>query len=728
MSYHQANTPTEDPPKSDPLARFLNHLGEAETALQQYLAARPDSADSLSTHAHPPLPTADYLKSLRERAEKARFDTPIQLEGLSQEEIKHLFHELQVHQVELSMQNEELIRVQLELENSRDRFSSLYDFAPAGYCTIDRKGIILEANFTLCSLLGVTAGELLQTSIQRYIPEADQDRFYLYHRAALRSRSSQICELQLVKSGGERFVAQFECRAAPDQSDHLWLVVSDISNLKRAEEIAARYEAVAAAGAALEIERNRYCDLFEFAPDGYFVTDETGTILDVNQAGTALLLAPKDQLVGASLSHYVVSKDQTAFQSQMKSILQQPAAATSARPGEWEVQVRANGVSEGHPHTVSVSAVLLREKPDNLVRIRWSIRDITLRKQTEAELKKSESRFHALFAESSIGIRMLDLQGRTLASNAAVQEILGYCEEELRPVLFTQLTDPLDQAQDETLFKTLLSGETDRYTLEKRCIRKDGERVWVHQVVFLVRDEVNNPSFIVVMTENISERKQRESELAEVRRRMMDSPEAERLLLSQELHDGPMQVLYGVLYKLKSLNLEGTPSAEDEQIIAECYRTIVQVISVLRGLAGELRPPTLMNFGLEKAIRSHAEQFRQDHPEINIHVHLMPDGKILPERVRLALYRIYQQAMANIVRHAEASQIQIDFRLEEKHVHLEMIDNGRGFNVPQKLVDLVREGHLGLVGSSERADAVGGKMTIDSKPGKGTSILVEINL
>lgn len=717
MSYHQANNPDEDLPKSDPWAQFLNSLGEAETALQEYLAAQPDSANS-------PLPTADYLKSLRKRAEKMRFEAPIQLDELSQDEIKHLLHDLQVHQVELRMQNEELIRVQLELEDSRDRFSSLYDFAPVGYCTIDRGGKILEANSTLCGLLGVSASQLLQTSIQHFIQEQDQDRFYLYHRGAVRSSSSQICELQLVKSGGEPFVAQFESRVVPGQADRLWLVVSDISHLKRAEEITARYAAVAAAGAALEIERNRYRDLFEFAPDGYFVTHETGTILDVNQAGTALLLSPKDQLVGTSLSHYVASKDQPAFQNQMKLMLQQ-TAGTTMDTGEWEIQMQA---SEVHPRTVSVSAVLLREKPDNLLHIRWSIRDITIRKQTEAELKKSESRFHALFKESSIGIRMLDLQGRTLSSNAAVQEILGYCEEDLRQVSFTQLTDPLDQAQDETLFKTLLSGEIDRYTLEKRCIRKDGESIWVHQVVFLVRDEANNASFIVVLTENISERKQKESELAEVRRRMIDSPEIERLQLSQELHDGPMQVLYGVLYKLKSLNPEGTHSAEDEQIIAECYNTIVLVISVLRGFAGDLRPPTLMMFGLEKSIRSHAEQFRLDHPEINIHMHLMPDGNVLPERVRLALYRIYQQAMANIVRHAAASRVQIDFRLDEKRVQLEIKDNGRGFNVPKKMVDLVRTGHLGLVGSSERADAVGGKLTIDSKPGKGTTILAEINL
>lgn len=135
-----------------------------------------------------------------------------------------------------------------------------------------------------------------------------------------------------------------------------------------------------------------------------------------------------------------------------------------------------------------------------------------------------------------------------------------------------------------------------------------------------------------------------------------------------------------------------------------------------------------MTFGLEKAILSHVEQFRTEHPEIKIRLNLEPDGQRLPERVRLALFRIYQQAIANIIRHAQASKVQIRFNLDEHSARLEIEDNGRGFDVPERLVGLVRKGHLGLVGAAERAEAIGGKLTISSQPGKGTTIQVEVNL
>jgi PAS domain-containing protein len=135
--------------------------------------------------------------SLRKRAEQTSIGTAPDLQALSNEEIQRAFHELEVHQVELRMQNEELLRVQLELETSRDRFSSLYDFAPVGYCTIDKKGMILEANATLHRLLHVPERALIHTHIQHYIQEQEQDRFYLYHRAAIQSSSTQRCELMM---------------------------------------------------------------------------------------------------------------------------------------------------------------------------------------------------------------------------------------------------------------------------------------------------------------------------------------------------------------------------------------------------------------------------------------------------------------------------------------------------------------------------------------------------
>jgi PAS domain S-box-containing protein len=668
-------------------------------------------------------PSADYLMSLRKRAEQTSIRTTPDIKILSNDEIQHAFHELEVHQVELRMQNEELLRVQIELETSRDRFSSLYDFAPVGYCTIDKRGIILEANATLHSMLHVPETALVNTPIQHYIQEQEQDRFYLYHRGAIQSNSNLRIEIMMGSSESNRFVARLESRTAPNQENMLWLVVSDISNSRRAVEFTARYEAVLATLERLEIERNRYRDLFEFVPDGYFVTDDMGIILDVNQAGATLVHSTKEQLVGKALPDYVLPEAKPAFIKRMNSILLMNSAGSPEYPDEWEVQISSG---KGDPNTVFVSAVLLHEKPDNQIRIRWLIEDITLKKQTEAALQESDTRYHTLFKESLMGIRLFDLQGNTITTNGAIQELLGYSGEELRQIPFMQLSDPLDRDQEEELFRSILAGETDRYTIEKRYIRKNRQPVWVHQLVFLVRNVVNEPSFFVSMTEDISERKQMELELVEVKRHLIDAPEAERLRLSQELHDGPMQDLYGVFYNIKSL--EGKLSGEDAEIVSSSASAINQVVHVLRGFAGQLRPPTLKSYGLEKTIRSHADQFQNDHPEIIINLDLMPDGNKLPERVSLALFRIYQQSLANILRHANATCINIRLILDDQHLQLGIEDNGSGFKVPSRLVDLIHAGHYGLIGSVERAEAIGGTLTIDSEPGRGTTIFVNVNL
>jgi signal transduction histidine kinase len=225
----------------------------------------------------------------------------------------------------------------------------------------------------------------------------------------------------------------------------------------------------------------------------------------------------------------------------------------------------------------------------------------------------------------------------------------------------------------------------------------------------------------------IMRRKGVEAELAELQRRLIDSTEAERLTLAQDLHDGPMQDLYGIAFQMDAMR-NGFDEDERLQQLSSVQTDIQNVIQSLRVTAGELRPPTLTAFGLEKAIWSHAEHARRTQPALNMKLNLMPDGKKLDDRVRLALFRIYQVALANVFRHAAATQVEICLLLEKDLVILEIKDDGRGFEVPGRLIHLARQGHLGLVGAAERAEAVGGKMEIISKPGAGTIIRVEVPL
>ena len=141
---------------------------------------------------------------------------PEEMEEIAAGDIQDLIHELQVHQVELEMQNEELRQAQQALERSRDRYSDLYEFAPVGYLTLDRKGTVLEANLTLATLLGVERVALIEGPLSRFIVSEDQDVYYHHRRRLFETQQPQSCELRMVRGDGSRFWVQIEAQAALD--------------------------------------------------------------------------------------------------------------------------------------------------------------------------------------------------------------------------------------------------------------------------------------------------------------------------------------------------------------------------------------------------------------------------------------------------------------------------------------------------------------------------------
>ncbi len=214
---------------------------------------------------------------------------------------------------------------------------------------------------------------------------------------------------------------------------------------------------------------------------------------------------------------------------------------------------------------------------------------------------------------------------------------------------------------------------------------------------------------------------ERTAELNEMRQRQMTRVESERLDLAQEIHDGPMQELYSMVFDLQVL-MEGNADKAIRETIENSLQTLEKVIAELRLTAYNLRPPALAPFGLQKAIQSHVEQFRQSHPDLEVQLSLQPDRQTFSEEVRLALFRIYQTAMSNIMRHASASQVSIRFHFDDESAVLEIQDNGKGFDAGKRWIELAREGHMGLIGASERAEAIGGWLDVQSTPGKGTLI------
>jgi len=230
-----------------------------------------------------------------------------------------------------------------------------------------------------------------------------------------------------------------------------------------------------------------------------------------------------------------------------------------------------------------------------------------------------------------------------------------------------------------------------------------------------------NMWLVAGLRDQLQQVEQIRDELIEVKQRLIESREAERLRLAQELHDGPLQDIYSVSFRIGALQREPGYQASC-MTLQQVETTLQNVTHTLRIICSELRPSTLVPFGLEKAIRSHLDSVMTIHSTLHIDCDLMSDGQILPPMTRLALFRVYQEALQNIVRHAQARWALVRLHLDDQEVVLEMRDDGCGFQVPAHWINLARQGHLGLLGAAERMEAIGGHFVVNSAPGAGTIV------
>ena len=183
----------------------------------------------------------DEAGDLRKRAEKVnKGKKGLYAENLAMatpENVQRLLHELQVHQIELEMQNEELLRIQQALEDARARYFNLYDLAPVGYCTLNVKGLILESNLLVANLLGVTRSELKLQRFSQFIVADDEDTFYNHRRLLFETSQPLSCEIRIRRQAGAIFWVRLQSSLMlePEGNPIHLITLTDINARKLAE-------------------------------------------------------------------------------------------------------------------------------------------------------------------------------------------------------------------------------------------------------------------------------------------------------------------------------------------------------------------------------------------------------------------------------------------------------------------------------------------------------------
>jgi signal transduction histidine kinase len=226
--------------------------------------------------------------------------------------------------------------------------------------------------------------------------------------------------------------------------------------------------------------------------------------------------------------------------------------------------------------------------------------------------------------------------------------------------------------------------------------------------------------------------RRRLEEIREAQHELLRSREEERARLARDLHDGPIQALVGLNLQLGWLlpAVETPPLIRQDSPQMEALQAmraeVRDLLAELRQVCAELRPPMLDTVGLGAALRALAEDWSGQHG-VETQLDLPPDAALRPltGEVSVNLYRVAQEALTNVARHAAARQVTMRLGWENACLTLTVQDDGCGFAVPTPLQSLTAQGHFGLAGMQERAELIGGTLTVESAPGQGTMVRVD---
>ncbi|MFN0080411.1 MAG: sensor histidine kinase [Prosthecobacter sp.] len=219
---------------------------------------------------------------------------------------------------------------------------------------------------------------------------------------------------------------------------------------------------------------------------------------------------------------------------------------------------------------------------------------------------------------------------------------------------------------------------------------------------------------------------QMQEELRHLSRQLLSVQEEERKRISRELHDVIAQTLTGINVRLAALKTESTVSSKElQKKIASTQRLVEKSVDIVHRFARELRPSVLDDLGLIPALESFMKGFMKD-TGVRASLTAFAGVELVDNTARTVLYRIAQEALTNVARHAKASQVAVSIQDQDGGICMEITDNGQGFEVDGTSKPKKQSNRLGLLGMRERVEMIGGTFCIESAPGKGTTVRVEI--
>ncbi len=345
---------------------------------------------------------------------------------------------------------------------------------------------------------------------------------------------------------------------------------------------------------------------------------------------------------------------------------------------------------------------------------------ITERKRAEAALRESEARLRALFENTMVGILLTAPDGHVFAANPAACRMFGRTETDIcrlgRSGLVNRRDPRVNVLVQERAEKGYAAGEL-------TLTRSDGT-CFPAQVSSAVFETAEGPRTSMVI-QDLTERKQAEARIRDFSRKLLTVREEEKRSISAVLHHDVGSFTVGVTAYLNAAE-EDLRKGKDKEALAslkKARRLFVQSVRRLKKLALELRPPDLDILGLPAALRQHFALLT-DEASLRIRFTDATYGRTIPPEVQTVLFRVVQESLNNVVKHAHARQVRVRLSAPRKTFRLSIVDDGKGFDPVRAAA---KSGtHLGLAVAREMVVALGGEFLVDAAPGRGTTVLVTV--
>ncbi|MBU1011351.1 MAG: PAS domain S-box protein [Bacteroidetes bacterium] len=632
-----------------------------------------------------------------------------------------LIHELEVHQIELELQNEELLLAKAELQEIKEKYVELYDYAPSGFFTLSRVGKIMKLNFAGAKMLGKERSKLLNSGFNFFISRQSTETFNAFFEKTITGNRKESCEVALTNNGSLTKHALLTGIIA-ENKEQCFVTAVDITDRKLSEE-------------ALMHSKNELQKYWDSDIAAIYIASVDGDLINFNPTFRKLFGIDEEMYPEqlSMLRFYKNPGDRTVLISKVTE---------NGKVENYELDfIQSNG---GLIHAI-INANGIYDEAGKLIGIRGFIVDITKRKQIEKEIARNEKELKRAQQITHVGSWHLDLETNEVKWTEELYKMYGF-DPLLPPPLYTDhmrlFTAESWELLSSSLAKTAETGIP--YELELKTVRKDGSNGWMWARGEAEFDKEGKIIGLSGAAQDISQRKLMEEELVRAKEKAEESDRLKSAFLANMSHEirTPMNGILGFAELLKEPNLRSEKQQEYIAIIERSgermLNIINEIIDISRIQSGQM-PVNFSDVDLNKCIDDCYKFFEPEAAKRNLELKRAVAFQQGEARIKTDFIKL-NSALVNLIKNAfkytQKGSIEFGYKLNDANTALKFYVKDTGIGIPgdrqvaifERFIQadiedkMAQQGAgLGLTITKAYIEMLGGKIWVESAVGKGST-------